>query len=117
MQTLGPFRARVAATPHMQQRKPRLGFSACLMAKYSYHQLDANHQAIRHGLLQRGVSVVSGGPLDLIWGWRGVTGLIEVKTAKGKLRPSQVAFLERWKGKVDVVRSLEEACQVVGVTF
>lgn len=87
------------------------------MAKYSYHQLDANQDQIRAGLEARGVSVWPGGPLDLITGFRGANALLEVKTLKGKLRPSQTRFLAAWKGKAAVVRTLEEACLVVGVTY
>lgn len=87
------------------------------MAKYSYHQLDANHKVIRDGLKARGASTYSGGPLDLIVGFRGRTFLLEVKTVKGKVRPSQDAFLAAWNGHAEIVRTLEEACQVVGVTF
>lgn len=87
------------------------------MAKYSYHQLDANHKFIRDGLEARGVSVYPGGPLDFITGYREVNKLIEVKTLKGKLRPKQDRFFLMWRGQKAVVRTLEEACQVVGVTF
>lgn len=87
------------------------------MAKYSYHQLDSNHKVIRDGLQARGVSTYSGGPLDLIAGFRGRSFLLEVKTLTGKVRPSQEAFLAAWRGQADVVRTLEEACHVVGVTY
>lgn len=84
------------------------------MAKYSYHRLDANHAAIRQALEQVGATVYSGGPLDLIAGFRGHTVLLEVKTAKGKLRPSQVAFLASWQGCAAVVRTVQEALEVIG---
>lgn len=84
------------------------------MGKYTVHQLDANHREIRDGLKARGASVYSGGPLDLIVGFRRRTYLLEVKTAKGKLRPSQEAFLAHWMGHADVVRTLDEALTVIG---
>lgn len=85
------------------------------MAKYSYHQLDANHREIRDGLITYGATVDAKGPLDLLVGFRGVNYLIEVKTAKGKLRPSQEAFLARWKGQAVVVRTLDEALCAIGI--
>jgi hypothetical protein len=85
------------------------------MARYSYHQLDANHRTIRAGLEAVGATVDVKAPLDLLVGFRGVNYLIEVKTAKGKLRPSQDAFLARWKGHAAVVRTLPEALAVIGV--
>ncbi len=84
------------------------------MAKYRYHQLDKNHQAIREGLEAVGASVVSDGPLDLTVGFRGATYLLEVKTATGKLRASQERFLARWRGHAVVVRTLDEAMQAIG---
>lgn len=85
------------------------------MAKYAYHQLDANHKAIRAGLEAVGATVQPGGPLDLLVGFRGLTYLLEVKTATGKLRPSQVRFLARWKGHAVVVRDLDQALSAIGV--
>jgi hypothetical protein len=84
------------------------------MAKYAYHQLDANHRDIRAGLEAVGASVEVKSPLDLLVGYRGKNYLIEVKTAKGKLRPSQVKFFDRWKGQAIVVRTMDEALLAIG---
>jgi len=84
------------------------------MARYAYHQLDANHKAIRQGLEAIGATVDGKCPLDLLVGFRGRTYLLEVKTAKGKLRASQQAFLGRWQGHAAVVRTLDEALQAIG---
>jgi hypothetical protein len=84
------------------------------MAKYRYHRIDQNHQAIRDGLEALGASVVSDGPLDLLVGFRGANYLLEVKTATGKLRASQERFLGRWQGQAVVVRTLDEAMQAIG---
>lgn len=83
------------------------------MARYAYHRLDANHEEIRQALEQAGATVESIGPLDLIVGAHGRTYLLEVKTAKGKLRPKQAQFLSRWKGHAAVVRTADEAIQAV----
>jgi hypothetical protein len=84
------------------------------MARYSYHQLDANHGAIREGLEAVGATVDGKGPLDLLVGFRGANYLLEVKTAKGKLRPSQERFMARWRGQAIVVRTLDEALKAIG---
>lgn len=84
------------------------------MARYSYHRLDKNHAEIRQALEQVGASVYPGGPLDLIAAFKGHTVLLEVKTAKGKLRPSQRAFLASWQGCALVVRTAKEALEAIG---
>ena len=84
------------------------------MARYAYHRLDANHAAIRDGLEAVGASVEPDGPLDLIVGFRGRNYLLEVKTAKGKLRPSQERFWAHWRGQKALVRTLEEALKEIG---
>lgn len=84
------------------------------MAKYSYHQLDANHKAVRAGLEAAGATVDPKCPGDLLVGFRGVNYLLEVKTAKGKLRPSQERFKARWKGQYAVVRTMDEALKAIG---
>lgn len=79
------------------------------MARYAYHRLDANHAEIRAALEQAGATVESIGPLDLIAGHAGRTFLLEIKTAKGRVRPKQQRFLSRWKGHAAIVRTPEEA--------
>ena len=46
---------------------------------------------------------------DLVVGAAGVTVLVEVKSAGGKLRPEQVEFIDGWRAPVVVAYSLEEA--------
>lgn len=84
------------------------------MAKYSYHRLDANHVEIRDGLIAAGATVHPKGPLDYVVGFRGANYLIEVKTEKGKLRPSQERFFRDWRGQKALVRTLVEALRVIG---
>lgn len=82
------------------------------MARYAYHQLDSNHKAIVEALEAGGCSVEPlGRPVDLVVGKNGRTYLVEVKTAKGKLRPSQEKFLAGWKGHAAVLRSIEDVQQ------
>jgi len=84
------------------------------MGKYAVHQLDANHHEIRQALEAVGAVVDSRAPLDFLVGFRGQNWLLEAKTEKGKLRPSQVKFLARWAGQAAVVRSPDEALKVIG---
>lgn len=85
------------------------------MARYSYHRLDGNHHEIRKALEAVGATVDEKGPLDLLVGFRGANYLLEVKTARGKLRASQSAFLKAWKGHAAVVRSVEDALSAIGI--
>ncbi|HEX8030303.1 MAG TPA: hypothetical protein VF491_17635 [Vicinamibacterales bacterium] len=87
------------------------------MARYAYHRLDANHQEIREAYEAVGATVESCGPLDLVVGYQGRTFLVEVKTRKGKTRSAkQARFLAKWKGQAAIVRSPEEALQVIGAS-
>jgi hypothetical protein len=86
------------------------------VARYSYHRLDANHAEIVRALEAAGATVEPKGPLDLLVGFRGANYLIEVKTAKGKLRASQERFLADWRGQAVVVRSAQEALQTIGAS-
>jgi hypothetical protein len=52
---------------------------------------------------------------DLLVGFRGETFLIEVKTAKGRLEDSQVAWHSEWRGRpAVVVRDEFEALRAIG---
>lgn len=74
------------------------------------HRLDANHKAIcgvweRRGLLVLSLASLGGGAADLALcnPWTREIRLVEIKTAKGKLRESQLAFQQKgWP--VNVVR-------------
>ena len=46
----------------------------------------------------------------------GVPVLMEVKSARGRLRPGQEEFAARWPTWIPVVRSPEEALAVLGLT-
>ncbi len=76
------------------------------MAKYRYHQIDANEPDIIAYLQARGAQVEKiGEPVDLLVTLQGNTGVAEVKTVRGKLRASQKAFLSRWRGITGVLRT------------
>lgn len=86
---------------------------------------DANHAEIRDGLREAGISVWDtadlGGFVDLVAAglhrktFQELTVLFEVKTKDGKLRPSQVEFIQSWRGAIHVVRTPAEALAVFGI--
>lgn len=86
-----------------------------------YGRRDSTHHEIVETLEAVGASVfdaadVGGGFPDLVVGFRGVTYLLECKGPKGKLRPSQVAFAEGWRGgPVHEVRTRAEALRAIGL--
>jgi len=82
-------------------------------------RVDANQRAIVLALRRVGASVeslaaVGGGVPDLLVAFRGVVYLMEIKTAKGKVRASQLAWQADWQAPVYVVRSADEALRVIG---
>lgn len=87
------------------------------MGRYQVHRSDANADEIIDALRAVGASVEPlGRPVDVAVGFRGVTYLLEIKTRRGAVRPSQRDFLERWRGHAAVVRSADEALKEIGAT-
>ena len=94
------------------------------MGLHSYaNQRDGNEQEIVDALLAVGASVDRvDEPCDLIVGYRGVTYLLEVKLPKGPeggtshstLTPKEMEFQGRHKGRIYVVRSIEDALRAIG---
>lgn len=81
-------------------------------------RVDKNQTEIVSGLRKTGCSVVclhtiGAGCPDLLVGYNGQNWLIELKDKKGTLTPAQVGFHASWLGSVYVVRSLEEAIDIV----
>ncbi|HXE82907.1 MAG TPA: hypothetical protein VN513_06225 [Gemmatimonadales bacterium] len=77
-------------------------------------RVDATQAAIVDAFRRYGASVdVIGLPVDLAVGYRGRTVLVEVKTQTGKLKPSQQAWLDAYRGAACVVRSEAEAVALV----
>ena len=89
-------------------------------------ETDANQAEIIAALRQVGASVyhvyrasVAGVP-DLVVSRIGANGvarnyLLEVKTATGRLKRSQVEFRASWRGPIAVVRTVDEALRAIGV--
>lgn len=61
-----------------------------------------------HRLSQKGIP-------DLLVGRQGVTYLLEVKERKGALTDDQETFFETWNGCAYIVRTVEDALEVVGL--
>ena len=81
-------------------------------------RLDANHGEIKKIFERMGCDVldtskVGGGVPDLLIRVRAVNRWlwVEIKTAKGKLKPSQVEFAQRWP--VIVARTVDDAVAAV----
>jgi hypothetical protein len=87
-------------------------------------KVDANQPAIVEALRRVGcevevTSTIGGGFPDLIVGYRGVNHMLEVKDGSKppsarKLTPDQERWHARWRGRVVVVESVEDALRAVG---
>jgi hypothetical protein len=79
------------------------------VGKYQVHQIDGNAREIIDALEAGGCSVESiGRPVDIAVGIGGKSFLFEIKQPKGKLRESQIKFIDRWRGHVGILRSVED---------
>lgn len=84
---------------------------------------DNNQEAIVKALRACGATVhitnqVGCGFPDIAVGIFGKNFLIEIKNkdAHGKLSTEQLIFRDKWKGKIHVVETVNEALEVIGVT-
>lgn len=83
---------------------------------------DSNQKQIVKDLRRCGYSVISlhgvgSGVPDLLVCDSSRCHLIEIKAPKGKLSPSQIEFMERWRGpKIHVCHSTEEVLKVLCTT-
>jgi hypothetical protein len=86
-------------------------------------RIDANQSAIIKALRDAGASVqplhtVGSGCPDILCGWRGTNLLIEVKDGEKppsarQLTPDQAVWHRDWRGKVYVVKDVDEALMVL----
>lgn len=84
---------------------------------WAHKRRDANEQEIVKALEAVGACVMRlHVPCDLLVSFRGRLHLLEVKTEDGQLSASEQRFHELWPGVVIIVRSVEEALEVVGAT-
>jgi hypothetical protein len=79
-------------------------------------RVDANQQQIVDRLRACSVSVeIIGKPVDLLVCCRGENVLMEVKGKDGRLTKAQVEFISRWPGRVEIVRSPDDALSALGI--
>ena len=81
---------------------------------------DSNQREIVGALRQMGATVeslhrVGRGVPDLLIGFRGHNYLAEVKTATGKPSRGQVEWMRDWRGQSCIIRSVEDAMQMLGL--
>jgi len=82
------------------------------------HRSDSNQADIVKALEQIGCTVYPiGRPVDLLVGTRAANFLLECKSKTGHKTPAQEKFFKNWKGQVRIVRSPEEAIQVVTESY
>jgi len=75
---------------------------------------DKNEPEIIQAFEEMGCSVTRlNAPMDLLIGHEGLNLIVGVKTKAGKLTPAQKEFISRHKGTYAVVRSVEEAKQLI----
>ena len=71
---------------------------------------DQSEPEVIKALVEAGCSVTPlDSPCDLVVGFAGRSHLVEVKTGKAKLTPTQTAWLAEWRGDYTVLRSQAEA--------
>jgi len=84
-------------------------------------KVDANQSEIVQALREAGATVqhlhkVGQGCPDLLVGYMRRNYMLEVKLTKTCLNEIQVKWHRNWFGQVAIVRSAEEALQVIGAT-
>lgn len=83
-------------------------------------KVDANQPEIVEALRAAGCTVqslasIGKGCPDLWVSKDGETWAMEVKGPKGTLTPDQVEWINNWRGPVHIVRTIDDALQLVGV--
>jgi hypothetical protein len=82
---------------------------------YYNRRTDANQQKVIDRFRLLGASCFATSRVgfsfpDLVIGYRGMTGLVEVKRPKGKLSPGQKRFSDEWRGGTVFVAWSEDDC-------
>lgn len=82
------------------------------------HRTDENQSAIVRQLKAIGATVldfsaVGGGCPDILTGIGGRNILFEIKRPNGKARDTQKEFAKTWKGEAYLIRSFDDALQVI----
>lgn len=81
-------------------------------------KVDANAMEIIRGLRRIGATVtpthfVGHGFPDAIWGFRGRSGLLEIKVPGESLTEKEQLWHATWRGRVDIVHDVNEAIYAV----
>lgn len=82
-------------------------------------KIDANQPDIVDALRKAGASVeFIGKPVDLVIAYNGVNIMVEVKDgakppSAQNLTPDQIKFFANWKGPAFIVRSVDDALQII----
>ena len=79
---------------------------------------DSNEPEIIRALEAVGATVSKiseTGVPDLAVGFRGVNYWLEIKDRKGKLTEDEQRWHDRWQGTVHIVRSADEALDILGL--
>ena len=82
------------------------------MERFKYRK-DENHRVIEKAFVDLGFSVINtakvgGGAPDLFAAKFGKTIAVEIKTTAGALNEKEIKFMESWKGRYIVVRTVGE---------
>jgi len=82
-------------------------------------RVDAVQPEIVAALRQIGASVTSlhaigHGVCDILVGYQGVNYLLECKSPRGRFTADELYWHALWKGRIGVVRSVEEALAAIG---
>lgn len=82
------------------------------------HRRDSNHAEIAQAFEQLGCSVFDSSAMgdgfpDLVIGLVGLSALVEIKTPDGFLTPAQECLIERWRGPIYVVATVDDVTQLV----
>lgn len=88
------------------------------MTRVRRAKVDQNQKEIVNQLRKAGYSVlhlhaVGEGCPDICVGKDGVNYLLEIKNKAGKLTPKQEIFFDSWQGTAHVVRTFEQALEVL----
>ncbi len=89
------------------------------------HKSDTNQKEIVEALREAGASVlvlsqVGKGCPDLLIGYHGLNYLAEIEDPEGrgmKFTPAEKKFVDKWKGVVFVIESVETVLQLLNVEF
>ena len=82
-------------------------------------RVDANQRQVMQALRAIGADVLFiGHPVDLLVGYRGENWLLEVKDGSKppsarRLTKAQAPFVDTWRGRVAVVKSVDEAIKAI----